>query len=263
MHPMLNIASQAALSAGKIIVRFVDRLDTITVDEKRRNDFVTEVDRLAEQEIIHVIRKAYPEHSILAEESGLIEGENRDFCWVIDPLDGTANFVHGFPQFAVSIGLKQQGEVILGAIYDPLRNELFTANKGAGAQLNNRKIRVSQCKKLESSLIGTGFPFRETHHFKPYLKTFEAIFPICTGIRRAGAAALDLAYVAAGRLDGFWEASLKEWDLAAGTLIIKEAGGLVGDFHGQDEYLDNGQIIAGNPKIYKALQEIIHTSLHV
>ncbi|WP_423064002.1 inositol monophosphatase family protein [Candidiatus Paracoxiella cheracis] len=260
MHPMLNIAIQAARNAGRIIVRFVDRLDTVDVSEKSRNEFVTQVDHLSEQEIIHTIHKSYPNHAILAEESGCIEG-NEDFMWIIDPLDGTTNFIHGFPQFAISIALKHRGKLEVGVIYDPLRQELYTATRGEGAQLNNRKIRVSQCKKFNMALIGTGFPYKGSHHFKNYVNTFEAIFPETAGVRRAGAAALDLAYVAAGRLDGFWEMSLKEWDMAAGVLLVKEAGGLVGDFHDEEHYMDSGNLIAANPKIYKILSEKIQASL--
>lgn len=260
MHPMLNIAIQAARTAGRIIVRFVDRIDAIDVSEKNRNDFVTEVDCLAEQEIIETIHKMYPDHAILAEESGRI-GSNEDSIWIIDPLDGTTNFIHGFPQFAVSIAYRYRGRLEVGVIYDPLRQELYTATRGEGAQLNNRKIRVSQCKKLNASLIGTGFPYKKNHHFKSYLNTFEAIFPETAGVRRAGSAALDLAYVAAGRLDGFWEISLKEWDMAAGILLVQEAGGLVGDFHGENHYMDSGNLVAANPKIYKALLGMIEASL--
>lgn len=260
MHPMLNIAIQAARNAGRIIVRFVDRLDTIDVNEKSRNDFVTQVDHLSEQKIIETIHRMYPDHAILAEESGYIEG-NEDSIWVIDPLDGTTNFIHGFPQFAVSIAYRHRGRLEVGVIYDPLRQELYTAARGEGAQLNNRKIRVSQCKKLNTALIGTGFPYRKNHYFKSYINTFEAVFPETAGVRRAGSAALDLAYVAVGRLDGFWEISLKEWDIAAGVLLVKEAGGLVGDFHGEDHYMDNGNLIAANPKVYKALLGMIHSSL--
>lgn len=260
MHPMLNIAIQAARTAGRIIVRFVDRIDAIDVSEKNRNDFVTEVDYLAEQEIIETIHKMYPDHAILAEESGHI-GSNEDSIWIIDPLDGTTNFIHGFPQFSVSIAYRYRGRLEVGVIYDPLRQELYTATRGEGAQLNNRKIRVSQCKKLNASLIGTGFPYKKNHHFKSYLNTFEAIFPETAGVRRAGSAALDLAYVAAGRLDGFWEISLKEWDMAAGILLVQEAGGLVGDFHGENHYMDSGNLVAANPKIYKALLGMIEASL--
>jgi len=257
---MLNVAIQAARSAGRIIVRFVDRLDTIDVNEKSRNEFVTQVDHLAEQEIIQTIRQKYPNHAILAEESGITEGDE-NFLWIIDPLDGTTNFIHGFPQFSVSIALQHRGKLEVGVIYDPLRQELYTATRGQGAQLNSRKIRVSQCKKLNTALIGTGFPYKKNHHFKSYIDTFEAIFPETVGVRRAGSAALDLAYVAAGRLDGFWEISLKEWDMAAGVLLVKEAGGLVGDFHGEDQFMDSGNLVAANSRIYKILLEKIQASL--
>lgn len=260
MHPMLNIAVKAARNAAKTIVRFVDHLESVSITEKSRNDLVTEVDRLAEEEIIKEIRRAYPNHGILAEESGDQPG-SEEYTWVVDPLDGTANFVHSFPQFAISIAVRHKNEAQVAVIYDPLRQELFTAAKGQGAQLDNRKIRVSERKKLDSALIGTGFPFRDSAHFKPYLRMFEGIFPQCADIRRAGAASLDLAYVAAGRLDGFWESSLKDWDMAAGSLIIREAGGIVSDYHGEDQYLDNGTIVAGNPKVHKALLDIIQASL--
>lgn len=261
-HPMLNIAIQAVRNAARIIVRFVDRIDAIEVSEKSRNEFVTQVDHLSEQEIIQVIRKAYPNHAIFAEESGLSEGKD-DFVWVIDPLDGTTNFIHGFPQFAISIALKHRGKLEVAVVYDPLRQELFTATRGGGALLNNRKIRVSQCKKLSAALVGTGFPFKGNNHLSSYLNTFEAIFPKTAGVRRAGSAALDLAYVAAGRLDGFWEIDLKEWDMAAGILLVKEAGGFVGDFHDEDNYLDSGNLVAGNAKIYKSLMTMIQESLRI
>ena len=256
MYPMLNIAIQAARNAARIIVRFVDRLDTIDVKEKYQNDFVTQVDELSEQEIMQTIRKAYPEHTILAEESGLHNSKN-DFTWIIDPLDGTTNFIHGFPQIAISIALKYRDKLSVAVVYDPLRQELFTAVQGGGAQLNNRKIRVSSCTKISETLIGTGFPFKEKALFQTYLKLFETIFLQTAGVRRAGATALDLAYVAAGRLNGFWEMGLKPWDMAAGVLLITEAGGLVGDFQGKNNYIENGNLIAGNPKIYKTLQELI------
>ncbi|MFW0073091.1 MAG: inositol monophosphatase family protein [Coxiella-like endosymbiont] len=256
MYPMLNIAIQAARNAARIIVRFVDRLDTIDVKEKYQNDFVTQVDKLSEQEIMQTIRKAYPEHTILAEESGLHNSQN-DFTWIIDPLDGTTNFIHGFPQIAISIALKYRDKLSVAVVYDPLRQELFTAVQGSGAQLNNRKIRVSSCTKISETVIGTGFPFKEKALFQTYLKLFETIFLQTAGVRRAGAAALDLAYVAAGRLNGFWEMGLKPWDMAAGVLLITEAGGLVGDFQGKNNYIENGNLIAGNPKIYKTLQELI------
>ncbi len=259
MHPMLNVAIQAARNAGRIIVRFLDDAVSYDLSVKSRNDFVTEVDLRSEQEIINTIRKSYPNHSILAEESGHTDGN--EFCWIIDPLDGTTNFVHGFPHFAVSIALKRKDQLEVACIYDPIRQELFTATRGGGAQLNNRRLRVSNCKKLEDALIGTGFPFKEHHHFKPFINIFSALFPQTAGIRRAGSAALDLAYVAAGRLDGFWEAALKEWDTAAGILMIKEAGGLVSDFHGKDNYFDTGNVVTGNAKVYKAMFDIIEESI--
>ncbi len=256
MHPMLNIAIQAARNAARIIVRLVDRLDALDINEKTHNDFVTQVDRLSEEKIINTIHKAYPNHAILAEETGLQKYKN-DYTWIIDPLDGTANFIHGFPQFAISIALKYRGTLETGLVYDPLRQELFTATKGSGAQLNNRKIRVSSCQKLSHALIGTGFHFKAKELFLVYLKTFEAIFPQTSGVRRAGATALDLAYVAAGRLDGFWEMSLRPWDMAGGILLITEAGGLVSDFKAENNYIENGSVIAGNPRIHKSLLKII------
>ncbi|HEC29377.1 MAG TPA: inositol-1-monophosphatase [Gammaproteobacteria bacterium] len=252
MHPMLNIAVRAARNAGNIIMRYADRLDTLAVTSKARNDFVTDVDRMAEQEIISVLRKSYPDHGILAEETGS-QGASEEFCWVIDPLDGTTNYIRGFPQFAVSIAFKQKGRLEQGVIYDPVRQELYTASRGAGAQLNNRRIRVSPKKDLEGALLGTGFPFKQQEHLDAYLEMFKALFPDTAGIRRAGAASLDLAYVAAGRLDGFWEMGLSEWDMAAGVLLIKEAGGIVTNLRGDDSYLKTGNIIAGTPKIHHAV----------
>jgi len=258
-HPLINIATEAARSASKIILRYMDQMERIEITEKNINEIVTEVDILAEEEIIYHIQKAHPEHSILAEERGHIEGN--EYCWIIDPLDGTTNYVHSFPHFAISIAVKNGDKMEIGLIYDPIRNELFTAARGQGAHLNNRRIRVSDCKKMENAVIGTGFPFKKKQQIKPYLNTFESIFLNASGLRRAGAAALDLAYVASGRLDGFWEASLKEWDMAAGTLLIQEAGGMLSDFQGEDNYLYSGNIIAGNPKIYKSLLELVKTSL--
>ena len=252
MHPMLNIAVRAARSAGNIIMRYADKVDSLSVTSKARNDFVTEVDKMAEQEIIGILKRSFPDHSILAEESGL-QGDNDEYQWVIDPLDGTTNFVRGFPQFAVSIALKHKGILDQAVVYDPVRQELFTASKGAGAQLNNRRLRVTKQKELEGALLGTGFPFRQQQYLDAYMGMFKALFPDTAGIRRAGAASLDLAYVAAGRLDGFWEFGLSEWDMAAGALIIKEAGGIATNFRGQDNYLDTGNIIAGTPKIHHAI----------
>lgn len=256
MHPWVNIAKTAARHAGDIIARSLERLDTVKVNEKALNDFVTDVDLRAEQVIIDTIRDAYPEHGILAEESGGSQTE-ADTVWIVDPLDGTRNFLHGFPQFAVSIGIKHKGRLEHGLIYDPLRYEYFTATRGSGAYLNNTRIRVSKRTHLEQALLGTGFPFRDKTLMASYLPTFENLIGQAGGIRRAGAAALDLAYVAAGRLDGFWELGLKPWDLAAGVVIIKEAGGLVSDLLGEENYLSSGNIIAGNPRIFKALVQKI------
>ncbi len=247
MHPMLNIAVRAARRGGEIIVRHIDRAQDVKVSAKSRNDFVSEVDQLAESAIIEVLRKAFPDHGILAEESGQ-HGED-EFQWVIDPLDGTTNFLHGFPQWAVSIALKHRDQLEQAVIYDPLRDELFTTSRGQGAQLNNRRIRVSRQTCLEGALLGTGFPFRDKIYLDTYLATFKALVEGTAGIRRAGAAALDLAYVACGRLDGFWEFGLKEWDMAAGVLLITEAGGMVSDMHGGDTYLKTGAIAGGNPKV--------------
>lgn len=256
MHPMLNIAVRAARSAGNVITRYLGRLDTLSITSKQRNDFVSEVDHLAEQEIISVLRKAYPGHGILAEESGS-QGRDEEYVWVIDPLDGTTNFLHGFPQFAVSIALKHRGRLDQGVIYDPVRQELFTASKGAGAQLNNKRIRVTGRKGLDGALLGTGFPFRQQQHLDAYLNMFRALFTDTAGIRRAGSAALDLAYVAAGRLDGFWEIGLSEWDMAAGVLMIREAGGLVTDFGGGEDYLETGNVVAASPKLHHIMLQTI------
>lgn len=255
MNPTLNIAVRAARSAGNVIIRNLGKLDTLAIHTKDRNDFVTEVDRQAEQEIIYILRKAFPGHGILAEESGVQEGN--DYQWIIDPLDGTTNFLHGFPQFAVSIAMRHKGRMEHGVIYDPLRQELFTATRGGGAMLNDQRIRVTKRKTLEGSLLGTGFPFKSQQHLDAYLDMFRALFPQTAGIRRAGSAALDLAYVAAGRLDGFWEIGLSIWDMAAGVLLIQEAGGLSSDFTGGNEHLESGNIVAGNPKLFAEILKTI------
>ena len=254
MHPLLNIAVTAARKAGDIIIRHVERVDRLTVKAKEHNDFVSQVDRLAEDEIIYNIRKAHPDHAILAEESGVHDG-NAEFQWIIDPLDGTTNFLHGFPVFSVSIAVKHRGQLEHAVVYDPMRQELFTASRGGGAQLDGKRIRVSQQKTLEGALIGTGFPFRENQNLGIYLRMFEAVARQTAGVRRAGSAAQDLAYVAAGRLDGFWEIGLKPWDVAAGVLLIQEAGGLVGHFDGALGIPESGDILVGGEKIFKALAE--------
>jgi len=256
---MLNIAVRAARSAGDIIARAMDRLDTLTVTTKSRNSFVSEVDKMAEAEIIAILRKAYPDHAILAEESGEQAGD--DYQWIIDPLDGTTNFLFGFPQFAVSIALRHKGRLEQAVIYDPVRDELFTASRGSGAQLNGRRIRVSNRHKLEDSLIGTGFPYADMRYLDPYMDMLKTVIPRTAGVRRAGAASLDLAYVAAGRLDGFWEFGLSPWDIAAGVLLIEEAGGLVSDFSGGQSFMDTGHIVAGNPRLFKVLLQTLQPAL--
>lgn len=256
---MLNIAVRAARRAGDIIVRHVDRIDTLTVHSKSRNDFVTEVDQLAEQDIIKTLRKSYPDHGILAEESGQ-QGKD-DYQWIIDPLDGTTNFVHGFPQFAVSIAVQYKQRLEQAVVYDPMRQEIFTASRGEGAQNNGKRMRVTQLPSLEGALLGTGFPFRNHDALDQYLAMFKALIVQTAGIRRPGAAALDLAYVAAGRLDGFWERGLKPWDMAAGILLIREAGGIVGDFHGGDQQMRSGDLIAGNHKVFSAIVKTIQPYL--
>ena len=253
MQPLLNIAIRAARRAGDLIIRSLPRLDSIHVATKGRNDFVSEIDKLAEQEIINTIRRTHPDHGFLGEESGR-SGSEENF-WIIDPLDGTTNFLHGFPTFAVSIAFQSRGRLEQAVIYDPMRQELFTASRGDGAQLEGRKIRVSSQRGLEGALIGTGFPFRSNVQWvDAYLAMFKTVMGATAGIRRPGAAALDLAYVAAGRLDGFWEIGLHPWDTAAGTLLIQEAGGRVGTLIGE-EYKQGGNILAGTPKVFEALVE--------
>ena len=259
-EPFVNIAVQAARAAGNLIVRAKDRLDRVKVTEKAPNDYVTEVDQKAEQEIVGIIRKAFPHHAIVGEEGGVQAGE--EYEWVIDPLDGTRNFIHGFPHFAVSIAVRYQGRLEHGVVYDPVREDLCTASRGRGAQLNERRIRVATQSALEACLLGTGFPFRHSPDcVSAYTRSLASMLPQCGDVRRAGAAALDLAYVAAGRLDGFWEMGLKIWDVAAGALLVREAGGLLTDFAGGEGYLDSGNVIAANPKILKLMLK--HLSPHL
>ncbi len=259
MHPMINTAVKAARRAATIINRATFDLDQVRVTRKEHNDFVTEVDKAAEEAIIDVLKTAYPDHAILAEESGAssnLHDENEN-VWIIDPLDGTTNFIHGFPQYAVSIALKQRGQITQAVIYDPTRNELFTATKGVGAFLNDKRIRVSKRDKLANGLIGTGFPYSDLSYMDEYLAMFRAMSEKSAGLRRPGSAALDLAYVAAGRLDGFFELRLKPWDLAAGALLVSEAGGIVSDFKGENGYLNHGDIIAGSPKIFAQMLGVL------
>jgi len=248
MHPMLNTAVKAARRAGNIISRAARNLDAIGVREKATNDFVSEVDHEAEQAIIKVLHDAYPHHAILAEESG--SRGRSEYVWIVDPLDGTTNFLHGFPHCAVSIALKHRDVLTQAVIYDPGRNDLFTATRGRGAFLNDHRLRVSKRVRLIEALIGTGLPYRESPRVDAYIGMFRDLMLKSAGLRRAGSAALDLAYVAAGRIDGFWEFGLGPWDVAAGALMVSEAGGLVGDLQGESGWLESGEIVAGNPKIF-------------
>jgi myo-inositol-1(or 4)-monophosphatase len=259
MQPMLNIAIRAAHHAGDFIVRKINKLPDIQIEVKAKNDYVSEVDRQAEALIIEDLLKSFPAHGILAEESGVIEGKD-EYRWIIDPLDGTTNYLHGFPHYAVSIACEHQGRLTHGVIYDPFKQELFAASRGDGATLNNRRIRVSQIKTVDGALIATGFPFKNPEQLDEFLELFSAFFSSASDIRRAGSAALDLAYVAAGRLDGYWETGLNAWDIAAGALIVREAGGLVTDYNGDGGSLENGQVVAGNPKIIADMLRKINTA---
>ncbi len=254
MHPMLNTAIKAARAAGEIILRNIDRVDTLTISNKSRNDYVSEVDKKAEAEIIRILSRAYPEHGFFGEESG-DQSEGREYQWVIDPLDGTTNFLHAIPQYSVSIALRRDRHFEQAVVYDPFKDELYTASRGAGAQLNGKRIRVSSARSLEGALLGTGIPFREDQDLELYLETLRVLVPGTAGVRRAGSAALDLAYVAAGRFDGFWEFGVNKWDVAAGILLVQEAGGLVGDLYGGLNHYENGDILCGGAKVYKNMLE--------
>jgi len=255
MHPMLTIAVKAARRAGNLIHRAADNLDHLTVTKKSHADYVSEVDRAAEQTIITTLLEAYPSHAILAEESGS-HGDS-EFLWIIDPLDGTTNFLHGFPQYAVSIALQHNGVLTQAVIYDPTKNDLYTATRGRGAFLNDKRLRVSKRKDLADCLIGTGFPYTKFEHLDAYMAIFRDMMQKTSGLRRPGSAALDLAYTAAGRYDGFFETGLKPWDIAAGCLLITEAGGMVGDLQGNDSFLKTGNLCAGNPHAYEQMLQLI------
>jgi myo-inositol-1(or 4)-monophosphatase len=261
MQPMLTIALRAARTAGEKIVRAGDRLDLVKVDEKGINDFVSDVDRNAEQDIISIIKRAYPEHGFHGEESGE-HNPDSDYIWVIDPLDGTTNFLRGIPHYAVSIGCLLNGKLEYAVVYNPVTREEFTASRGYGAQLNGKRLRVTSRASLDGALVGTGIPFR--HHKEEllpgYLKTLGELASKTAGIRRPGSAALDLAYVAAGRYDAFWEMGLKPWDMAAGALLVTEAGGLVSDFSGGNDFLQSGNIVCGNPKCFKQVLQIVNSN---
>jgi len=255
---MINVAIKAARAAGSIINRAALDVESVRVSQKQANDFVTEVDKGAEMAIIETLLTAYPGHGILAEESGQEHGaKNSEYVWIIDPLDGTTNFIHGFPVYCVSIALEVRGKVEHAVVYDPTRNDLFTATKGRGAFLNDRRIRVSKRIRLNECLLSTGFPFRPDDNFNRYLALMAEIMPKTAGLRRPGAAALDLAYVAAGYTDGFFETGLQAWDMAAGTLLVTEAGGLVGNFTGEADYLYQKECLAASPKVYAQLVPLL------
>ena len=255
MHPMLNTAVKAARRAGNLIHRASDNVDHLNVAKKHHADYVSEVDRAAENIIIQTLLEAYPSHAILAEESGT-QGTS-EYTWIVDPLDGTTNFLHGIPQYSVSIALQHNGLLTQAVVYDPTKNDLFTATRGRGAFLNDKRIRVSKRDQLADCLIGTGFPYSKFDHIDAYLAIFRDVMQQTAGLRRPGSAALDLAYVAAGRFDGFFETGLKAWDMAAGCLLIAEAGGMVGDLQGDINFLTSGHVCAGNPKVYEQLLKVI------
>jgi myo-inositol-1(or 4)-monophosphatase len=258
LHPMLNVAVKAARAAGAIINRAALDVESVRISQKQVNDFVTEVDHASEEVIIETLLTAYPGHGIWAEESGKTHGaKDSDLVWIIDPLDGTTNFIHGFPVYCVSIALANKGKVEQAVIYDPSRNDLFTATKGRGAYMNDRRLRVSKRIDLKQCLVSTGFPFRPGDNFNSYLKMMADVMQRTAGLRRPGAAALDLAYVAAGFTDGFFETGLSAWDVAAGSLLVQEAGGLVGNFSGDSDFLEQKECVAGNPKIYSQLVSIL------
>lgn len=263
MQPMLNIALRAARKSSELIAQAFDQVDLIEIESKQQNDFVTEIDKRSEQEIIYHLKKAYPDHAFLGEETGLTGEEDSEYLWVIDPLDGTTNFIHGIPHFAISIACLHQGTIEHGVVLDPIRREEFTASRGRGAQRNGRRIRVSTRQSLEGALIGTGTPYRgrNVDMLPAYTASLSAIAEQTAGIRRAGAAALDLAYVASGRLDGFWEIRLNRWDIAAGILLVREAGGLMSDLNGGNNYYETGNIVCGAPKVFKSVLQTIRPHL--
>ncbi|ADW72656.1 MULTISPECIES: inositol-1-monophosphatase [Rahnella] len=253
MHPMLTIAVRAARKAGNLIAKHYETPDSVESTQKGTNDFVTNVDRDAEHMIIDVIRKSYPKHTIISEECGELEGEDKDVQWIIDPLDGTTNFVKRFPHFAVSIAVRIKGRTEVAVVYDPMRNELFTASRGQGAQLNGYRLRGTNAKDLDGTILATGFPFKAKQHATSYMNVVGKLFTECADFRRTGSAALDLAYVAAGRVDGFFEIALKPWDFAGGELLVRESGGVVTDFVGGHNHFSSGNIVAGNPRVVKGI----------
>ncbi|MBU2879761.1 MULTISPECIES: inositol-1-monophosphatase [Alteromonadaceae] len=252
MHPMLNIAVRAARAAGNVITRGFENRNDLLLEKKGENDFVTKIDKEAEKVIIEKIQQSFPDHSFLGEEGGIVEGSD-EFKWIIDPLDGTTNFIKGIPHFAVSIALMHKGRIDQAVVFDPIRGELFTASKGAGAQLNGFRIRTGKAKDLNNTVLATAFPFKAKETSDDAIQRFSNIFKQCGDVRRCGSAALDLAYVAAGRYDGYWERGIKPWDVAAGELLVRESGGLVTDYKGGNDPLDKGEIVAGNPRVVQSL----------
>ena len=258
MHPMLHTAVRSVRESGRVILMYFNQLDRLEYSSKGRNDYVSQAVVRFGVDVHAVLTRSYPDRGIIAEENGVREGS--EYTWIIDPLDGTTNFLHGFPMFAVSVAVKRAGVLEHGVVYDPLHDEMFTASRGEGAQLNGKRIRVSTTRKLAPSLLGTGFPFRDLGIIEPWMRSFQSLLPKTSGIRRAGAAALDLAYVAAGRLDGFWEFGLKPWDMAAGALLIREAGGLVADVSGGQDFLESGNLVSANPLIFEEFRKIVARS---
>lgn len=257
LHPMLNTAIKAARRAAGSITRTARDLDKMSVEKKSQNDFVTEADKAAEESLIESLLGAYPEHSILTEEQGWVGDKNAEFTWIIDPIDGTTNFMHGHPQYAISIGLLHKGAIQQAVVYAPAVNDMFIASRGVGAFLNERRIRVSRRFNMNECLIGTGFPVVDQSKLDDYLASLKAVITKTAGVRREGAASLDLCNVAAGRTDGFWEMNLKQWDYAAGSLILQEAGGIVTDFSGNDGWWESGDIVAGNPRVLAQLLQMV------
>lgn len=264
MEPILNVVLKIARQAGEKLVRATDNLDRLQVEEKKLNDYVSEMDRNIEQDIIYQLKKTYPDHAFLGEEGGLqAPSENPDYLWIIDPIDGTTNYLRGIPHYAISIACMYKGKLEHGLVLNPATREEFTASRGRGAQLNGRRIRVSNRKSLDGALLGTGIPFSHHHHEKmdAYLETLGELASRCAGIRRPGSAALDLAYVAAGRYDAFWEMGLQKWDIAAGVLLVLEAGGLVSDFEGGNHYMESGNVVCGTPRCFKSVLQTVNQHL--
>ena len=257
MHPMLNIAIRAARNAGKVVAKGFENLEIVEVEEKTLNDYVSSVDKEAELAIIGTLKQAYPDHSFVSEESGIDNGKDTDHQWIIDPLDGTNNFVRGIPHFAVSIALKIKGRTEIGIVFDPIRNELFSAVRGQSSQVNGYRTRANIEPKLPKTMLATGFPFKAKHHTEAYLNIFKDFFLEVADMRCSGSPALDLAYVASGRVDGFWQFGLKPWDIAAGELLLKESGAMMTDFNGGNDYMKSGDVVAANPKLVKQLLSVV------